>query len=47
MPHEESKDAQGAFLNPARARLLVEGSKTVGTDWKPPVLEGWERPAGH
>ncbi len=25
----------------------VEGSKTVGTDWKPPVLEGWERPAGH
>jgi hypothetical protein len=25
----------------------VEGSRTVGTDWKPPVLEGWERPAGH
>ncbi len=25
----------------------VEGSETVGTDWKPPVLEGWERPAGH
>jgi hypothetical protein len=25
----------------------VEGSKTVGTDWKPPVLEGWEAPAGH
>ena len=25
----------------------VEGSKTVGTDWQPPVLEGWERPAGH
>ncbi len=24
-----------------------EGSRTVGTDWKPPVLEGWERPAGH
>ena len=22
----------------------VEGSKTVGTDWKPPVLEGWEAP---
>jgi hypothetical protein len=22
----------------------VEGSRTVGTDWKPPVLEGWERP---
>jgi hypothetical protein len=25
----------------------VEGSKTVGTDWQPSVLEGWERPAGH
>jgi hypothetical protein len=23
----------------------VEGSRTVGTDWKPPVLEGWEPPA--
>ena len=25
----------------------VEGSKTVGTDWKAPVLEGWEKPTGH
>jgi hypothetical protein len=25
----------------------LESSKTVGTDWKRPVLEGWERPAGH
>ena len=25
----------------------VEGSKTVGTDYSPPVLEGWEKPAGH
>ena len=24
----------------------VEGSKTVGTDWTPPVLEGWE-PSAH
>jgi hypothetical protein len=23
----------------------VAGSKTVGTDWKAPVLEGWEPPA--
>ena len=23
----------------------VDGSKTVGADWKPPVLEGWEPPA--
>jgi hypothetical protein len=22
----------------------VEGSRTVGTDWTPPVLEGWEAP---
>ena len=25
----------------------IEGSKTVGTDYTPPVLEGWEKPAGH
>jgi hypothetical protein len=25
----------------------VEGSKTVGTDYTAPVLEGWEKPAGH
>jgi hypothetical protein len=25
----------------------VEGSRTVGTDWTPPALEGWERPEGH
>jgi hypothetical protein len=25
----------------------VEGSQTVGTDWAPPVLEGWEKPSGH
>ena len=25
----------------------VEGSKIVGTDWKPPTLEGWETPSGH
>ena len=25
----------------------VEESKTVGASWSPPVLEGWERPAGH
>ena len=22
----------------------VEGSRTVGADWQPPVLEGWEAP---
>ena len=25
----------------------IEGSRTVGADWKPSVLEGWEKPAGH
>ena len=25
----------------------VENSKTVGTHYTPPVLEGWEKPAGH
>jgi hypothetical protein len=25
----------------------VENSRTVGDNWTPPVLEGWEKPAGH
>ena len=25
----------------------VEGSKPVGADYTPPVLEGWEKPMGH
>ncbi len=25
----------------------VQDSRTVGTDWTPPVLEGWQRPTGH
>ncbi|MGH3024702.1 MAG: hypothetical protein ACRDNI_13670 [Gaiellaceae bacterium] len=25
----------------------VAGSRTTGTDWQPPVLEGWEPPEGH
>ena len=25
----------------------VNASKTVGTDYTPPVLEGWEKPPGH
>ena len=25
----------------------VENSRTVGEDWHAPVLEGWEKPAGH
>jgi len=25
----------------------VQDSETAGTDWHPPVLEGWEKPLGH
>jgi len=25
----------------------IEGSRTVGENWQAPVLEGWEKPAGH
>ena len=25
----------------------VENSRIVGTEWRPPVLEGWEAPAAH
>jgi hypothetical protein len=25
----------------------VEGSETVGANWQPATLEGWEKPAGH
>jgi hypothetical protein len=25
----------------------VAGSRTVGADWKPAVLDGWQPPAGH
>lgn len=25
----------------------VEGLPTVGADWRPPVLEGWEPPEAH
>jgi hypothetical protein len=38
------KDAHAKFPQPELGPW-VEGSRTVGTDWKPPVLEGWEAPA--
>jgi len=40
------KDAHAKFPQPALGPW-VEGSKTVGSDYTPPVLEGWEKPAGH
>jgi hypothetical protein len=40
------KDVHCKFPQPELGSW-VEGPKTVGTEWQPPVLEGWERPAGH
>jgi hypothetical protein len=40
------KDQHAKFPQPELGSWL-EGSRTVGTDWKPPTLEGWEAPAGH
>jgi hypothetical protein len=52
--HLQSGNSYGIQLKEQHAKFAqpelgpwVEGSKTVGTDYKPPVLEGWEAPAGH
>lgn len=52
--HLQSGNSYGIQLKEKHAKFAqpelgpwVEGSKTVGTDWRPPVLEGWEKPAGH
>jgi len=52
--HLQSGNSYGIVLKEQHAKFpqtelgsWVEGSATVGTDWKPPVLEGWEAPAGH
>ena len=52
--HLQSGNSYGIQLKEKHAKFSqpelgpwVEGSKTVGTDWKPPVLEGWEPPLGH
>jgi hypothetical protein len=38
------KEAHTKFPQPELGPW-VEGSRTVGTDWRPGVLEGWEAPA--
>ena len=38
------KEAHCKFLQPELGPW-VEGSRTVGEDWRPGVLEGWEPPA--
>jgi hypothetical protein len=52
--HLQSGNSYGIQLKEMHAKFpqpelgpWVAGSKTVGTDWKAPVLEGWEPPAGH
>jgi hypothetical protein len=52
--HLRSGNSYGISLKEAHAKFpqpelgpWVEGSRTVGADWKPPVLEGWEPSAGH
>lgn len=54
MKHITSGNSYGLQLKKAHAKFTqpelgswIEGSPTVGTDYKPTTLEGWERPAGH
>ncbi len=49
--HLQSGNSYGIVLKDRHAKFpqpelgpWVEGSRTVGTDWRPPVLEGWEPP---
>jgi hypothetical protein len=51
MAHLTSGNSYGIRLKEAHAKFAqpelgpwVEGSRSVGEDWKPPVLEGWEPP---
>jgi hypothetical protein len=50
--HLQSGNSYGIALKATHAKFpqpelgpWVEGSRTVGADWKAPVLEGWEPPA--
>jgi hypothetical protein len=52
--HLQSGNSYGIQLKESHTKFpqpelgpWVEGSRTVGADWRPPVLEGWQRPAGH
>ena len=54
MAHLVSGNSYGIQLKRQHAKFpqpmlgsWVEGSETVGTDWKPATLQGWEKPAGH
>jgi hypothetical protein len=52
--HLQSGNSYGIVLKEAHAKFAqpelgpwVEGSRTVGADWRAPVLEGWEPVSGH
>ena len=52
--HLQSGSSYGIRLKEQHAKFAqpelgpwVEESKSVGADWKAPVLEGWEPPEGH
>ena len=52
--HLQSGNSYGIVLKRAHAKFpqpelgpWVEGSQTVGADWRAPVLEGWEPVSGH
>jgi hypothetical protein len=52
--HLQSGNSYGIQMKEKHAKFpqpelgpWVAGSKMVGTDYSPPVLEGWEAPAGH
>jgi hypothetical protein len=52
--HLQSGNSYGIRLKEKHAKFpqpelgsWVAGSRTVGASWQPPVLEGWEPPAGH
>ena len=52
--HLQSGNSYGIQLKEKHAKFpqpelgpWVQNSRTVGTDWTPPKLEGWEHPAGH
>ena len=52
--HLQSGNSYGILMKEKHAKFpqpelgpWVSGSKTVGTDYTAPVLEGWESPMGH
>jgi hypothetical protein len=52
--HLQSGNSYGIRLKEKHCKFLqpelgpwVEGSRMVGADWQPSVLEGWQRPEGH